>query len=268
MKKTFSKIVKDEIINYSWNDEQMEAIIWVLLFLSESNVVKFKQVSLGKKIYLYFKSEGISVKVEKVKKHYEVKIPKEFKTNKDILNSNNNKEVDQAIIAAFFIAKGSVNSPESKFYHLEIRTKDLETTLKMIEILNKYSFEAKKYETNKRLSIYLKKTTYVSDFLKIVNAHEGVLFFEEMWISRDFSNSISRLATIDVINVKKTIVASQKQIKVIKTLLKGNALRQYSLKYTQIAKIRLENSEANASELTKIYNEKYQTSYSKSAINH
>ncbi len=268
MKKTFSKIVKDEIITYSWTDEQTETIIGVLLLLANSNIIKFKQVTLGKKIYSYFKTKNINIKVTKVRKHYEIEIPKQFKINKNLLSPNNSEEIDRAILAGFFIAKGSVNSPETKYYHLEIRTKDLETTSKLIEILRKYSFEPKKYETDKRLSIYFKKTTYVSDFLKIINAHEGVLYFEEMWISRDFSNAFTRLATIDIINLKKTVIASQKQIKMINILLDGNALRQHSLKYTQIAKIRLENPETNVSDLTRMYNKKYDTSYSKSAINH
>ena len=268
MSNSFSSIVKEEVIKYKWTKKQMDAIISTFIFLNKDRVLKVKHAIFGKILYIHLKDMGISVKVKQVKTHYELFIPKEFQESKNILNLDNDQDIDSAVLSALFIYKGSTNSPKSKFYHLDIRVSESDLGKKIIKILSKYYLDSKLYFGKNRILVYIKKSANISDFFKLINAHEGVMYFEDIRINRDFSNSLIRLNTIDIVNMKKSVEASQKQIYKINKLLKTDILRQYNSKYIRIANLRLEFPQHNLGDLTDEYNSKYNSNYTKSAINH
>jgi DNA-binding protein WhiA len=235
---------------------------------SKNRVLKFKQATLGKRLYIFLKSQEIECKVNQVKNHYEIILDKKFKEKKNIFNEVHADEINAAILGALFVAKGSANSPKSKFYHLEVRTNGMEQANELKKIFEKYGLEPKIYKGANRIVVYLKKSAHISDFFKIINAHEGVMYFEDIRINRDFSNALVRLNTIDIVNTKKAVEASQKQIEKINQLINTDILKQYHQRYREIAELRLEHVESNLQELTNIYNEKYKTYYTKSAVNH
>jgi len=268
MAKSFSSVIKDEVINHQWNKKQSEWFISTLLLFSKNRVLKFKQATLGKRLYIFLKSQEIECKVNQVKNHYEIILDKKFKEKKNIFNEVHADEINAAILGALFVAKGSANSPKSKFYHLEVRTNGMEQANELKKIFEKYGLEPKIYKGANRIVVYLKKSAHISDFFKIINAHEGVMYFEDIRINRDFSNALVRLNTIDIVNTKKAVEASQKQIEKINQLINTDILKQYHQRYREIAELRLEHVESNLQELTNIYNEKYKTYYTKSAVNH
>jgi hypothetical protein len=62
----------------------MEIFISTLLSISEKRILKFRNPSLGKSIYIFLQTKNITVKVRHIKNHYEVFIPEEFKESKII----------------------------------------------------------------------------------------------------------------------------------------------------------------------------------------
>ena len=68
--------------------------------------------------------------------------------------------------------------------------------------------------------LYLKKADDISNFLKVLDASNAVLQFENHRIQRDFRNSINRFNNIDISNQKKILLLSDKQIQQIKNIQK------------------------------------------------
>ncbi|AUF83833.1 DNA-binding protein WhiA [Mesoplasma syrphidae] len=161
----------------------------------------------------------------------------------------------RAYIAGIFIATGSVNSPETTNYHLEVQFKDKAAAIDFVTITDLFNFEFKILERkNNRYVCYIKKSLMVSDFIKLIDASQAVMAFENQRISRDVYNNINRMNNIDISNQTKALAASQKQIEQIEHIKTQKMFHLLSKKAQILAKLRLENPEAPFSELEYIMN--------------
>ena len=111
--------------------------------------------------------------------------------------------------------------------------------------------------------VYLKKSEEISDFLRIINANESVMDFEEERINKDYWNSNNRLNICELSNEVKTIQTANKQLEMIEKIYRNSKEYMLDSKDKQIVEIRRNNPEANLQEIADIYNEKYGTSISK-----
>ena len=167
-----------------------------------------------------------------------------------------------------FLASGSVNDPASKNYHLEISTHSEKHAEFLSKIVNRFELNSKIIKRRNLFVVYLKKSEEISDFLKIVNAINGVMDFEEERISKDYWNSNNRLNICEVSNEVKTIHTANKQLEMIKLIYDNSKDYLLDAKDKKIVEIRKENPEANLQEIADIFNEKYGTRISKSGVNH
>ncbi len=292
MNKTFSLKVKEEIVTKEFKScclkKFLNSIIkynfkiinnkLVISFLSEIIVLKVKEKL--EKLY-----NDISILINKAKKinkyefynleikenfYYFLKDLKIFDEKKNPINKIEfkNKHCKRAYLAGIFISIGSVNPPTTTYYHLEFNFKNKNDVDDFLKLTNEFNFKFKTVKRNKRIICYIKKSTLISDFLKLIDASNSVLEFENIRIERDFVNNINRLNNMDVLNYKKVIKASDQQIKMIKFLSNKKILETLNVKIKYLAKLRLENENANLNELSQLMYKRFNIKITKPGINH
>lgn len=177
-----------------------------------------------------------------------------------------NEQKAKSFLRGAFLARGSVNSPETNSYHLEIHssTKNMcEDTFDMMEM---FDLHPKIHERkNGGFMTYLKEAEKIANFLGIIGANNGLFQFEDVRIVRDMRNSVNRLVNSEQANLNKTVDAATKQITAILHIDKIVGLKSLPEKTQEIAYLRLDNPEASLKELGELVPE---NPISKSAVNH
>ena len=174
----------------------------------------------------------------------------------------------RAYLAGAFMAEGSVNSPATSNYHLEIKAANTRHAAFLCELMERFAIDARQVERRGRQVVYIKSAEKIADFLRAVEASENLMRFEDMRISRDMSNSIQRLNNVEIANELKSFNAAKNQLEDIAVLQKYGKLRDLDEKLKDIAELRLEDPEASLSELSEIYRLRTGNIVSKSGMKH
>ena len=117
----------------------------------------------------------------------------------------------RAFVRGLFLAAGSMSDPE-KTYHFEIVFPDLERASQLQEIINSFLIEAKIVLRKKYYVVYVKEGSQIVDLLNIMEAHTGLMDFENVRILKEMRNSINRQVNCEAANINKTVTAAAKQI--------------------------------------------------------
>jgi len=184
---------------------------------------------------------------------------------KKIVDTDNNA---RAYLAGAFLASGSVNPPEKTNYHLEITAANSEQAEFLIEQMERFNINAKSIERRGKSVVYVKAAEKIADFLRIIEADQKLLDFENVRISRDFTNSITRLNNIDVANEVKTQAAASKQLNDIELIIKDGKYNSLDQKLKDVIELRQEYPDASLNELANIYEKKTGNKVSKSGMKH
>jgi DNA-binding protein WhiA len=104
--------------------------------------------------------------------------------------------------------------------------------------------------------------------MQIVGAQNSVFKFEDIRIKRDFNNSINRVMNCEIANEKKTIVASNQQIKDIKLIEKYMQKKDLDERLTNIMNLRKDHPDVSLRELSDLYEQTFKEPLSKSGLNH
>ena len=193
----------------------------------------------------------------------------ETKIPKNIVSSD---EAIATYLCGAFLSSGSCNSPKKSNYHLEIALNDENYAKWFVRLFNKYNggeFDAKIIQRRKQFVVYLKKSAQISDFLILIGATNSALEFENVRISRDFSNIGNRLSNLDAANLAKTNKAAKSQIediKIIDEIIGIDAIENNKQK--ELMKLRLEDEDASLQELAYRLSERIDSTVSRSNINH
>ena len=174
----------------------------------------------------------------------------------------------RAYLCGAFLAGGSINPPEKTNYHLEITANNEKQAVLLQELLTRFEIHAKTIERRGKQIVYVKAAEKIADFLRIIGANEAVMKFENIRISRDFTNSLTRLNNCDVANEVKTQNAAKNQLEDIALLEEMHVLRHLDKKLQDVAQLRKENPEASLNELCVLYEELTGSSVSKSGMKH
>ena len=169
----------------------------------------------------------------------------------------------KAFIRGFFLAAGSVNDP-NKAYHFEIvvHNRDMAEVLK--ETINSFELDAKIVKRKKYYVVYLKEGSMIVDMLNIMEAYVSLMDMENVRILKDMRNDINRRVNCETANIKKTVGAAVRQIEDIEFIEKTKGLRYLPEQLREIAQLRIDEPEANLSELGEMLN----PPISKSGVNH
>lgn len=169
----------------------------------------------------------------------------------------------KAFIRGMFLATGSVNDP-NKAYHFEIVVRNWEMAEVVQEIINSFSLDAKIVKRKKYYVVYLKEGSMIVDILNVCEAYVSLMDMENVRIIKDMRNDINRRVNCETANIKKTVNAARRQIEDIEYIEKTKGLKYLNNSLRQLAELRLEEPDANLSELGEMLN----PPVSKSGVNH
>lgn len=296
---SFTSDVKKEIsmneMNNCCKKAQLSAFLQMsasLNFSSQGMYIKAQSenVSTAKRVFqlvkdLYHVDIELSViKKMKLKKNniYVIKIKNkalEILKDLDILSDEGLKEHPsnkilkkeccvRAYLSGAFLAGGSVNSPDTTNYHLEIATNSEGLAKYLCKQMNKFRMNARYIKRRNKEVVYIKASDKISDFLKCVGANDSLFAFEDARIQRDFMNSLTRLDNCELANEMKSIKAGKEQYEDIERIDNFVGLDGLPENIRRVAFLRKENPESSLNELCGLYEQEYNETISKSGMRH
>lgn len=132
-------------------------------------------------------------------------------------------DTKKAYLRGVFLATGSINDPKKSRYHMELTFDDLSYTNFINNLLLSYNLNSKIIRRDSRYTIYIKESEKIADFLRIINAVNALLYYENIRIYRNKKNNINRLNNCEQANVDKIIATAKKQIDEINYLKENDA---------------------------------------------
>ncbi|HHX93620.1 MAG TPA: DNA-binding protein WhiA [Tenericutes bacterium] len=187
-------------------------------------------------------------------------VPKEY-----IVDDGENKS---AYLRGAFLASGSINDPKTSRYHQEITVDDESLAEFIKELMNSYDLNAKVIRRKKGYVVYIKEAEKISDFLRVINASNALLYFEDIRIYRDHKNMTNRLNNCEQANIEKSMEAAQNQIKNIHLIEEHIGLNSLDDKLKEAAVLRLRYKDASLKELSEIISKETKTPITKSGLSH
>ena len=171
-------------------------------------------------------------------------VPKEFIYDDDNLI--------KAYLSGLFIACGSINDPKTSRYHLEFFVDTYEYSEFVLQLLNSFDLNSKSLKRDNKYMIYIKESEKIGDFLRIINAVNALLYYEDIRIYRDHKNMTNRLNNCEQANVDKIIETSNKQTEDINLINKLVGLEILSENVQIAATYRIKYPDASLQELSEI----------------
>ncbi|MCQ2791992.1 MAG: DNA-binding protein WhiA [Bacilli bacterium] len=295
---SFAKTVKEEIVSQNYQDDRLLAILSSFTRVNGSLLIKHKKMSvqlrienskIAKFIYAAFQRIfQIKPNISYLKKNnlnkntcYLINLDDEkileklhinFLGNKVDNYFAGNKEKISGYLAGSFLASGSVNSPRSSNYHLEVSLNDYEYAKSFVSLVKKYKevvFNLKITKRRDKYIVYLKRSDQIVNFLVLIGATNACLYFEDTRVGRDFDNMTNRLSNLDTANYQKTIKAAKNDIKIINKLIKKNGLANLGNdKVILLATLRIKYPDDTLENLAEKMSDELGDVVTKSNINH
>jgi cell division protein WhiA len=173
----------------------------------------------------------------------------------------------RAYLRGAFLAGGSINSPETATYHLEIQTTSDRQAEVLKNLAEEFQLNAKIAKNKRGYIMYIKEAEKISDFLRATGATNQLFEFEDSRIKRDFKNSINRVINCDIANERKALDAAKHQldqIEIVEKLLVGKLPKSVF----EVVELRKMYPDSTLNELSYAALEHYGYLISKSALNH
>lgn len=188
---------------------------------------------------------------------YSGSVPAEYKENRQKMKS---------YLRGAFLAGGSVNSPDTSRYHLEIHSVYEEHNNDIRDMFEAFGLNPKVHERKSGgYIVYVKESEKIADFMAIIGATNSMFRFEDVRIVRDMRNSVNRLVNCETANLNKTISAASKQIDNIQLIEEEMGLIELPKKLYEVAVTRLEHPDVSLKELGELIPS---GPISKSGVNH
>lgn len=174
----------------------------------------------------------------------------------------------RAYLAGCFLSSGSINSPQTSNYHLEIVANSKSQADFIMKLMHRFELPSKYIKRRAQDVVYVKASDKISDFLRCIGASEALFTFEDSRIQRDFMNSLTRLDNCELANEMKSITAGKKQMEDILWIENYRGLESLPEKLQEVANLRKEYPEASLNELCDYFHETYGETISKSGMKH
>ena len=274
---SFSEKIKNEIIEYNWTQKQWHILFYSFLktngtFKSGKYIVTSTQLNFEEKFNELFNEFcGLEIRPKKLVKiiKYEIKdvnFMNSFSTEIETLVMKNSEE-HKAYIAGMFIGKGTISNPNTRFYHFEIRVRDLDHSSDIQKSFSKLGINTKITKKHNWVYIYVKRSDNIAKIISALNASQSLMVFEDSRIERDFIASFKRMESIEKHNFTKLKNVSDEQVKCINKILEFNLTIFLTKEQIILMNLRIEKPNYSLSELQMEYNFSSKSSVSKSTIN-
>ena len=178
------------------------------------------------------------------------------------------EELVRAYLRGVFMVSGSLNNPKTSRYHLEFLIDDTDYANFLNNLLKERGMNSKILHRKKGYMVYIKEAEKISDFLKLIRAYNGVMFYEEIRVYREKVNHTNRLNNCEQANVERTINTAKKQIEEINYIKEKGMFDLLEDKIRQTAEYRIKYPETSLLELSKIISMETESNVSKSCLNH
>lgn len=193
--------------------------------------------------------------------------------NLDNLDYNSNYLLDdislkRAYLTGVFLAVGSINDPKKSRYHLEFIISNEQYGYFVCNLLNSFNLNSKMIKRENKYMVYIKEAEKIADFLRIINATNSLLYYENIRIYRENKNMTNRLNNCEQANVDKIIMTASLQIKDIELIKEKELYDTLDDKLKDVCKYRLEYPEVSLQELSEIMSSELETKITKSGLNH
>lgn len=174
----------------------------------------------------------------------------------------------RAYLRGLFMTSGSINDPKTSRYHLEFLVDTKEYANFVQKLLNENELNSKVIKREKNYMIYVKEAEKISDFLRLIKAYNGVMYFEDIRIYRDHKNMTNRLNNCEQANMDKVFFTASKQIEEINILRDNNMIDTLDKRLVEVIDYRLKYPEYSLNELANIMSNELGYKITKSGLNH
>ena len=165
--------------------------------------------------------------------------------------------------SGLFISFGSVTDPK-KAHHLEFSLATADERDSVNVILKELGFKASSGQRKGRYIAYFKNADIIADFLGVVGANNAMFECLNSKIIDSIRNDTNRRVNFDNANIKKTLDATQEQLKVINLISERGYFNELNAELRETARLRIENPEISLASLGL----KFHDPISKSGVNH
>lgn len=287
---SFSLIVKEEIAEVQFEHHCKQALVcgmfknvasltinedkWAVTLKTQSQQVALMIQEFVEELY---KSDQMEIRIEQKNEFRKKPLYQVIITDKveeileDVRMYHRYLNMDcckRAFVSGAFLTGGSVNSPETPNYHLEIQASDEGYAKELRNLLLEFGIRFKILKRRNKYILYLKRSESISDTLKIIGCTTSVFDYENTRMERDLTNSLNRLNNIDISNQQRALKTGMQQVDMIEELKKDSMFDRLNDKQKNIANLRMTHSDSSLTELSEVYEEIYGESISKSSIHH
>jgi cell division protein WhiA len=155
----------------------------------------------------------------------------------------------KAYLRGLFLGTGTMSNPE-KGYQFEIVCDSEILAGDVKRLINGFiDIHAKMVVRKGQYVVYIKAAGQILDILAIMGAHTQYFAFEDIRMKKELVNRANRIQNCDQANIDKTVMASEKQISDIRTVIAQNGIENLPVKLREIALLRLENPDASMTEI-------------------
>lgn len=300
-KNSFTSQVKEELVNNAYpSNDRLRALLAAYIRINGSLVFRHKNTLLqlttenakiGKFIYqtineIYQTNAKLIIKENKKfnqNKSYMIEISDASETIMDDLEISflegkisksivRNDDTISGYLTGAFLAAGSINSPVTSNYHLEIALNNDNYAKWLAKLFAKYkncNIEPKITERRDEYVIYFKKSDQISNFLIMIGAVSSCLEFEDVRANRDLMNNANRLTNMDTANMRRTIETGLRQVEEINLINQMLGIDNISnIKERELCRLRITNESSSLQELADMMGKTFKVIISKSNINH
>ena len=174
----------------------------------------------------------------------------------------------KAYIRGSFYARGSINDPKTSQYHLEFLYDNKFEAVFIQRLLNEFELNAKILMREKKYMVYIKDSDDISDFLKLIGASQGVMYYENIRALKEQKNITNRLNNCEQANTDKILMSSNEQIKDINLIVEKLGEEFLDEKLLEAANYRCKYPESSLLELSEIMSMETGKNIAKSGLNH
>lgn len=168
----------------------------------------------------------------------------------------------RAFLRGAFLGGGSISRPSSD-YHLEMVTGNEDFARSIIKVMHTFSMKAKLTDRKNDYIVYLKDGESITNFLRVIGAHNSMMEFEGVRVLKEMRNNVNRRVNCETANLGKVVKAAVRQVNCIKFIDEHMGLSELPEALQETAKLRLKYPEASLNELVE-----YSCGIGKSGINH
>jgi len=154
----------------------------------------------------------------------------------------------RAYIRGAFLTNGWVSLPE-KAYHLEFAVQDEQHAEILENLLGGFDIHAKAVLRKSQSVVYVKDYEQLSSLLGLLGAYQAYMALENTYILKQLHNSVNRQMNCDDSNTDKTVRAAAGQLADIEYIQNHGGLDQMPKPLQQVAEARINNPDANLTEL-------------------